>query len=32
MGLLKNHYISIVPVQFDVTAHNAISKIKNIIK
>ena len=28
---LKNHYISIVPVQFDVTAHNAISKIKNII-
>jgi len=28
---LKNHYISIVPVQFDVTAHNAISKINNII-
>ena len=29
--VFKNHYISIVPVQFDVTAHNAISKIKNII-
>ena len=29
---LENHYISVVPVQFDVTAHNSISKINNIIK
>ena len=28
---LENHYISVVPVQFDVTAHNSISKINNII-
>ena len=29
---LENHYISVVPVQFDVTAHNSISKINNIIQ
>ena len=29
---LENHYISVVPVQFDVTAHDSISKINNIIQ
>jgi len=29
---LKNGYISVVPVQFDFTAHNVIGKIKNIEK
>ena len=28
---LENHYISVVPVQYDVTAHHAISKINNIL-
>ena len=28
---LENHYISIVPVQYDVTAHHAISKINQIL-
>lgn len=28
---LENHYISVVPVQFDVTAYDAISKINNIL-
>ena len=27
---LENHYISVVPVQFDVTAYHAISKLNNI--
>ena len=28
---LENHYISVVPVQYDVTAHHAISKLNNIL-
>ena len=28
---LENHYISVVPVQFDVTAYHAISKLNNIL-
>lgn len=28
---LDNHYISVVPVQFDVTAYHAISKLNNIL-
>ena len=28
---LENHYISIVPVQYDVTAHHAISKLNQIL-
>ena len=28
---LANHYISVVPVQFDVTAHHAISSLNQII-
>ena len=27
---LKNEYISVVPIQYDFTAHNAISQIKNL--
>ena len=28
---LSNHYVSVVPVQFDVTAHHSISKLNKII-
>ena len=28
---LENHYISVVPVQYDVTAHHAISKLNTIL-
>lgn len=28
---LENHYISVVPVQYDVTAHHAISKLNQIL-
>ena len=28
---LENHYVSVVPVQYDVTAHHAISTINNIL-
>ena len=28
---LENHFVSIVPVQYDVTAHHAISKLNNMI-
>ena len=28
---LENHYVSVVPVQYDVTAHHAISTIYNIL-
>ena len=28
---LENHYISVVPVQYDVTAYHAISKLNNIL-
>ena len=28
---LENHYVSVVPVQYDVTAHHAISKINTIL-
>ena len=28
---LENHYISVVPVQFDVTAYHAISKLNTIL-
>ena len=28
---LENNYISVVPVQYDVTAHHAISKLNNIL-
>ena len=28
---LENHFISIVPVQFDLTAYNAIPNLKNIL-
>ena len=28
---LENHYISIVPVQYDITAHSAISKLNDLL-
>ena len=28
---LENHFVSVVPVQYDVTAHHAISKLNNMI-
>ena len=28
---LENHYVSVVPVQYDVTAHHAITALNNII-
>ena len=29
---LENHFVSVVPVQYDVTAHHAISVLNNIIE
>ena len=28
---LENHYVSVVPVQYDVTAHHAITILNNTI-